>query len=259
MVYQNSPAERRLQEAIESLQKQVLALQQKPFMLPVLQDDPLQDTLINMWMLSDGRIRTRKPDGSIGEYSISTHTHPDAVANSQGGSTSTVTPPAPPPATKTYVGRWTQAWSASYRGLSGLPRRTDTTDLYYGRVGSVHGQQRSIIGFDGPAIRTAIGAGSITGVWIYINNKHTYPNGGTILRLGVHTHEAAPSSYSESTSGQGSIWVGKPSAKWTQIPNWFGAIIRTSANGIVFSQASDSIGKYGYAAPTVQLQIRYVK
>lgn len=54
--------------AIRRLQREVDALRQRPFAIPVLDDDPPAGDPTNLWLLNDGRLRARDAEGRVREW-----------------------------------------------------------------------------------------------------------------------------------------------------------------------------------------------
>ena len=141
-------------------------------------------------------------------------------------------------------------------------KRTDTSDLYYGRYSSNHGKQRSQWLFAFPAdMRNCV---SIDSFKVSIWNVHTYPNGGTNSELVVHHNPTLGATYGGSTGRVAYAWAGKPSwwnnTEWTEAKDWTSAG-RTSVReefrvngaygfGLQAIDGSAAQSAYGYASGT---------
>lgn len=214
--------------------------------IPTVGSDPAADTNKDMWLIAPtGQLRVRASDGTVFRY----------TADTPGTTTPAAPkPPAPPkpkpanPTKKRYTSTWFSAWSESYDGDGS--RRTDDNHLYFGRVSSTHGRQRSLIGFDHNAIRTALTGASISKVEIYLYNLWAYNNSGVIIKFGGHNNSGRPGSYGGAVKNYVSSghW-NKPEQRWQSISTWFGRAFRDNAiKGILIDQGTDSNSAYGYAA-----------
>lgn len=252
----NSPEEQ-FAAQIASLQKQIQDLQQRPFQIPVLDDDPAADYQGNAWMLNDGRLHIRNGQGVIKEYAPITTT---------GGTTVTPKPP-PAPVTKTYTTEWTATWSQTYR-QSGA-QRTDNNHLYQGYADSFNGRQKGVFGFNYSAIQTALSGAAISKVEVWLSMIHTWNNSGATIYFSGHNETSAPSTY----SGVGIIMSRTNSgtfpntgSKWLTVSNNFGSGFRGGTiKGFVLDPTSDSTSQYAYAGgvsdsySAPKLRITYVK
>lgn len=253
--------EARLTELISDLRSRVTNLESRAFRVPVLSADPVEADSTNLWMLQDGRLRGRKPDGTVVEYAYSNHSHPSVTATPSGGSASTVvvTPTAVP---TSRLWERAAAWSRSFnQGGSGV---RSTTNLYYGNAGdSFNGLQKSMVGFDTSAQTEIGGYYSIDKVEIMLSNLHTYPNNGTDLKISLHAQSAAPSSYSETHDVAATVRVGKPSPNvWYQVPNWIGELLAAGTiRGFGLDQNSSDRNLYGYAqgGDSPRMRVHYSK
>lgn len=241
---------------MDEMKKSIEALQGAPTRVPIRETDPPVESSISLWVLVDGRLRARKPDGTIVEYA-----QVGSTATTPGGGTSTEPPPPPPyvPSTQEYKSGpdWTECYwkggSQVYANAGG--------NLYYAMYTSTTGELKSMLHFPNLAASLAAGpAGTrIAEVWFRIRNIHTYSNAGGSLRLGVHNADAKPGSFSEAAE-VGRIPVGKPSNDWYQLPNWVGEAARDNAiKGFTLNQNSTSRSLYGYATPDAEFRIVFVR
>jgi hypothetical protein len=145
--------------------------------------------------------------------------------------------------TKTWSGN--ASWSQSYDGDS--TQRTDAGSyLYYGYYSSIHGNQRSLIGFSVPNLSSAV---SVTSVRLKFYNRHHYNNSGGNIPIGTHTNGSKPTKFgSASTDLQQNGSAPKPG--WVDMT--LNATIRSKflsgAKGIALGPGpSTSNSYYGYA------------
>lgn len=225
--------------------------------VPVLASDPAASTGIDIWALStNGQLSVRHSTGIV-RYN-------PATAGAIGATTSSAPPPTsdvPKPGTTTpvsYQKTYNSTWSQSYHQAGS--QRSDTNDLYYGRIESFHGENRSMVGFNHGAIAADLAGATISKVEVYIRNKHSYFNSGVDLHIGTHNQSAKPANYAANRTGVSSPHYGKTESAWRTISDNFGNWFRDgSAKGLVFDQPSTSSSYYGYADNNVSLRITYVK
>lgn len=235
-----------------------------PFRIPVLPDNPPETDPTNLWLLADGRLRSR--------YLNSTGTAYVYKEYSPIAPTGTTPPPtAPPPAAPiTYTSSFGAIWSQSYR-QSG-PARTDdgTKYLYYGSSGdSFNGRNRSLIGFNYGSIASALDGSTVKSVQLNMTNIHAYWNNGVDIYFGIHNFTSEPSSWAGGGIPRSMITkqhFGKPQNKWITLPIEFATRIRdNTGKGIAIEAPSSSRDYYGFAAgvgsgyATPTLKITYVK
>jgi hypothetical protein len=163
----------------------------KQLTIPVLQQDPPETDPTNMWLLPDGRLRSRhlNPAGSAFIYR-------EWVSTAAGSGTSAAAPAAPPTVAITRQDSWPAIWTQSYRQAG--PARTDqgTTRLYVGSSGdSFNGQNRSLIGFDYAAIAAALAGSTVNSVSLNMTSLHTFWDAGADVWFGIHNFTSEPASW----------------------------------------------------------------
>jgi len=288
---------------IVALEEQLEAERGRAFRVPVVDADPDPDDPTNLWLFADGRLRARLPDGTVVDFTeypkvpilaadpttatginmwlrasdrqlrirmpngVAGYTTATAGAGTTTGSAPT-TSSKPKPARvqrKTYRTTWDADWSQSYRG-GGAQRTDDDNLLYYGRISSVHDEQKSMIGFPHGSIQAALSGASIRKVEFWMNNLHAYFNAGVDVHFGAHGQASKPGSYSIRNRNVTTRHFGKPQAKWVTLSNWFGTAFRDGLiKGVNLDQPGTSLSYYGYAAGvgsgrgTPRLRITYVK
>lgn len=264
------PPELRLLGDISRLQQAVRDLQGASPRIPVLEEDPPEESGTSIWMLIDGRLRARKPDGGILEFSAVGHIHDDRYtpkaspgpAPTAGGGTSTV--PPPPSAYVPTSRRYHRGadWSECYWKGGASVYGNDQGRLYYSMYTSVTGEMKSMIHFPNLDELAPGPAGTqIREVWLRLSNLHTNSHAGGVLRIGLHNAGGVPGSFTETEWPPFEIPVGKPSLhKWYQLPNWVGdRFVTKQATGFTLNQRSTSRALYGYAAGDAELRIEHVK
>lgn len=254
----NSPEEQ-FAAQIAQLQQQIKELQQRAFQLPILDADPSSDYAGNAWMLNDGRLHIRNADGVVKEFTPTTTT-----GGSTGGGTEK---PPEAPVTKTYTTEWTATWSQTYK--SSGAQRTDNNHLYQGNGDSYNGRQHGVFGFNYTSIQSALSGSTIQKVEIYLTMIHTWYNDGATIYFSAHNETAAPSTYGSvgiTLSRANAVSWGNTQAKWAQISNQFGTMLRGgTCKGFVLDPTSDSKNQYAYCGgvsdsyTAPKLRITYVK
>lgn len=236
--------------------------------IPTLSTDPAASTGIQMWLRGDtGEMRARLANGTVQRYSPVTTT--TSTASSAPPPTSAAPKPVPY-VPKTRVFAWTADWAASYRQNGS--KRTDNNHLYYGRVESFNGLQRSLAGFPGGIQTTLAAARSIKKVELYIQNLHTWSNAGGDISIWGHGYASEPAS----SPGVGTligtyrfpkVGVRSPSTGgWFTVPVIVGARFASGYyKGITLYNSSTSVGRYGYArgisdgGTPPRIRVTYVK
>lgn len=234
----------RLAALIAQLRQQVAQLQRRGSIIPVLDEDPEDDDPTNLWLLNDGRLRSRTADGTIHEYT---------PAVSPGGSTSTV--PKPPAVSMfQHQTTWESDEASCYcpvHGVEGL--------MYYGQLDTTHGERRLMYGFDDAAIRTALLDSVVRKVELRATNLHAYRDDGVSIRWGGHSAGSLGSAFSQNYPG---VWSGNwPSVgggTWRTIPNWFGTALKDDLiRGLTVDQPTTSPSYYGQLSQGISLRITY--
>lgn len=232
----------------------------RPFVVPVLSADPPLTDPTNLWLLRDGRLRSRyqQTDGTwvTREYAPITPT-------------GTAPPAAPTAGTapKTKVGTWNADWSASY--VSSGTKRVDAGRLYYGSNGDSNGMQRSLIGFDEVAIATALAGSTVKSVRLFLTNLNSWYGDGSRIHFGVHDYATEPATWAGSGIPQSMVTshhFGNPEGKWVTLPLSFATSIRDGTGaGVALESPNSSLEFYGYAAGLGSgfsvpiLEVTYVK
>lgn len=220
----------------------------RPTTIPVLDEDPPEDSAVNVWFLQDGRLRARYRDTS-GTGTVIREFEPVALP---GTGTSGDPTPDPVYVPETRQDTWTATWTATYRGAG--PMRTDKPGLVgSGSSGdSFSGKMSGLIGFDWGAIQTALSGGVVNNVWIILSNDRTYWNDGATLVFGGHNFGSAPGSWNGTglpvnMAGQGHI--GSKQAEATiQIPLSIAAGLRDgSVKGVALQAPSSDRQYYQYS------------
>jgi len=111
-------------------------------------------------------------------------------------------PPDPAPTYKYFTYKYRPTWIASYQGDGDL--RTDspavtTGDgyLFSGQApGSVHGNQRALIGFDYNKIASDISGGDHGTATLNFKCQHTWDGSGATLQIGWHNYTSRPNNWS---------------------------------------------------------------
>lgn len=201
------------------------------FIIPVLDADPdVNDNTTNVWFLSDGRLRCRRPDGTIVQV---------ALTVTGSGTSGTTNPPVTIP--KTYTSIWTASWSRSFNS-SGI-RSTD--HMYYGDGDSFNGQQSSMTGWG--SFTGILSGATVRKVELYLYNEHAWFDSGVQIKIGRHNDSSAPGSF-DNDALLGTWKFGKPQARWITLPLSFGNRLKAgTAKGVTLYQTSSNQAYYGYA------------
>lgn len=207
------------------------------FTVPVVESDPDADDPTNLWLLADGRLRSRTPDGVVHEYAPFTTPVPiptfatnptfssghrlwfngatgelrGYLANggaavryapivSGSSADGTVTP-----ATNSTVAKPADPKPQSYRKTYSTDwqrtfcaRHGVESDEHYGTYDSTHGERRIMFGFPDGTMRSDLAGSSITKVELKMQNTYAWSYGGITIHFGMHTKDAAPGSFSQS-------------------------------------------------------------
>lgn len=240
----------RLLAEVQSLRSELKAVQSSPAKIPIRDTDPPVDLGIPVWMLIDGRIRARKPDGTVIEVATTT----------PGSSSSTQAAPAPAYTPSSLVYERTADWQQAYRLGGTVQYNYIAGRMYYGWYSSTNGEYKSMAHFPNLTELAPGPAGSrIAKVELTISNPHTYPDVGTTLKIGLHNSATAPAAFAETEWTPFTVQVGKPSTLTYELPTWVGDRLRDgTAQGITLNQRSTSRSLYGYA-DSVKLRIEHVK
>lgn len=250
----------RLAKVIQELRDQVTALQAAGLHVPIVDDDP-GTQYGNAWILSDNRLRVRRPDGTIIQVSLT----------ATGTGTSGTPLPAPPAQTRTYQSTWSASWSQTYRG-NGDQRSENSLHVGYG-ADSWSGWQTSLIGWPYATIATALTGATVSKVEIYTYCTHCWWNDGASMGVGSHNFTSAPSSLGarpgivSTVHVKGSDQGGEPDAqRWKSVSTSFGAGLRAGTQkGTALVAPSTNATYYsvhagvGSGLPVPKIRITYVK
>jgi hypothetical protein len=253
-----------LARKIEAMEQAIRDLQQRPFRIPVLATDPDSTELTNIWMLHDGRLRTRKRNSADTAWVID-----EWVRTAPGSSSSSTSPPAPAAAPTSRVLTSLALWSQSYSGAGAARTDDGTVKLYYGNGGDGLGRNRALIGFDYAAIATALSGSTIKSVRLDLQNLATYYPGGATAYFGIHNYTSEPATWAgggipQSMAASAQLYPAQESTIF--LPLDFATSIRDgTGKGVAMEAPSDSLEFYGvaagfgsgYALPT--LTVEYAK
>lgn len=259
--------EDRLRAQVMAMQEAITDLQNKPFRVPTLQEDPPSGEQTNLWYLSDGRLRGRLKDNTLVEYARSNHAHPSVAAVVQGPPASTA--PAPPPqyAPSSVVLDFDSDWSQSYN-QNGTGQRAADGWIYYGRITAVHNVQKSMVHFAGMTSAMAPAAGGpmtrTTKVLLTVTNQWANLNTGVELRIGLHNASGIPAVFTQVRWDPFKFHANKtgygPLTQDYELPTFVGDLIRDGqVTGITLDPQSSDGALYGYARPNMHLHIECVK
>jgi hypothetical protein len=230
-----------------------------PMVIPVLAADPPTTDPTNLWLLTDGRLRSRYWNGTtyiIREYTPVTPTG--------------TTPPAYVPqgaAATTQEKLYTATWSQSYVG-AGTPRAGDgETLLYYGNQQDGTGRNKALIGFNAATIAADLAGADIRKVQLVFNNIRSVWGTGAEVHFGIHNSTTEPATWpSIPRSMITAIIFGSSQTATVDLTTEFGTAIRDGiGKGIAVEAPSDDAGFAGVAAgvgsgyTTPQLIVTYVK
>lgn len=239
--------ESELGRVVLELQQKVNDLEQRPLRIPILAADPPITSSCNMWLLHDGRLRTRKLNSAGNAYVID-----EWVRTAPGSSTSSTTPASPGAAPTSRQQTYGAVWSRSYKA-DGTARTDDGVQrLYYGRRDATNGRQRSYIGFDYTTIAADLAGSTVNAVWLNLINLGSEDPGGSDLTFGIHNVSGgtAPSTWSGTVASALEIEKFQaPEAKTILMPLAFATYIRDGlGKGIAIEAPDDSPTHAGYAA-----------
>lgn len=234
--------------------------------IPTLSSDPAASTGISIWINSStGELRARTAGGTVQRFApVTTSSSTTSTTSSSTSSISKPTVLQP----KTIVTKWSAAWGASYRQNG--TKRTENNHLYYGRVESYNGTQRSLFGFSG-AVQTALAGSTPKKVELYLYNLHAYYNAGVDITIWGHNFASEPAASPGVGTAIGTFrfpdggdYAGTRDG-YVTLPLAVGAKLLSGAyKGFSLYRASTSNAYYGYArgvsdggAPI--LRVTYVK
>lgn len=239
---------------IERLRRQVDALSSRGLMIPMVDDDLPDNDPRNIWAFPDGRLRVRLPNGSMRNFV------PTELAEAPTSSEPKPVETQP----KTYRTTWECGSSATYNGSGS--KRNQGGLMYYGRWNGTNGEQKAMMCFPDASIRSALAGATVRKVELWLDNRHTYWNGGANLSFGGHSNSSPPGNYSGIVRrGVAKRHFGKTESQWVTLPDWFGDALRVDKiRGLIIDQPSAARSLYGYAAGAgtnrpPRLRITYTK
>ncbi len=250
------------QSQLAEIRRMAEEANRKQLTIPVLNTDPPETDACNIWLLADGRLRSRhlNPAGSAWVYR-------EWVSTAAGPAGSAAAPAAPPTVAVTRQDSWPAIWTQSYRQAGSQRTDAGATRLYYGSSGdSFNGQNRSLIGFDYAAIATALAGSTVNSVSLTMTNLHTYWNAGSDVWFGVHNFNSKPANWTGGLPRQVKQRFVQAQTRTVGMPLNFATAIRDgSGKGISIEAPNSSRDFYGYAAgvgsgsPVPVLTINYSK
>jgi hypothetical protein len=238
---------------MRNLQNKVKALQQANTVLPMLNADPGAASGINMWILTDGRVHVRLPNGTVKELAPGTTT----------GSSST-TPVTPPVPTQTYIQSWYPTWTQAYTKNGTV--QSASVNLPFGYSGNAtSGSQMSILAFPS-SMTTQLSGCTINYIHLWMNSIRTAdaPNGGTVHIGGGSYSGTPPSTYTSGFENQASGGFPGSGLFKVVLPVYFYTpFTGGSINGLTlnapnnsFANAGEVVGGGGYTGGS-RLEISY--
>lgn len=242
---------RRLARTLRRMREDARQQRSQGLVIPTLDADPAADDPTVMWRFEDGRLRVRRADGGVDEFT--------PVGYGGGtGSGSTGTPKPVDPEVEERVGTYAATW-----GRSMCPQHGPESGaaLYYGLYApQYHGQRRVMIGFDDASIRADLAGATIRKVELRFANTHAYYNNGVDVRIGGHKKSGPPGGYSSVRERvYTGHWPKTGGDVWKRVPDWFGRSLRDDViRGITINQGTDAIAFYGAMAwASAKLRITY--
>lgn len=232
---------RRFARKLRRIHDEARQIRSQGLVIPTLDADPSPDDPTVMWRFEDGRLRVRRADGGVDEFTPSGYTGPTG-----SGSTGTPKPvdPTVEERVKTYSASWGRSMCPDHGPESG-------GSLYYGQYAAqYHGQRRVMIGLPDGTIRADLAGATIRKVEIRFSNTHAYYNGGVEVRLGGHKKDSPPGGYSSVRervfTGH---WPKTGGDTWKRVPDWFGRALRDDViRGVTINQGTDAVAFYGAMA-----------
>jgi hypothetical protein len=219
--------------------------------IPTLDADPPTDDPTVMWRFEDGRLRVRRADGGVDEFT------PVGYSGSTGTGSSGTPKPVDPEVkerVKTYSATWGRSMCPQHGPESG-------SALYYGLYAAqYHGQRRVMLGFDDATIRADLAGSTIRKVELRFHNTHAYYNNGVDVRIGGHKKDTPPGGYSSVRervfTGH---WPKTGGDTWKRVPDWFGRSLRDDViRGLTINQGTDAVAFYGAMSwGSAKLRITY--
>ncbi len=216
-------------------------------MLPILAADPDPDEATNMWMLADGRLRVRMPDGTVMQASLTV----------TGSPTSTVALPADP-SPERYEKIYTATWARTFCTLHGVETGPS---LGYGKDAQ-HGNRQAMIGFSTATIAADLAGAVIRSVELSMLNTAAWDPTGVDVSFGAHNQTTSPASFLATrrnvfTDHWPTVGAGD---EWRRAPDWYGRALRDGlAAGITIDQPPGLPFTGEFAPASIQLRISFTK
>lgn len=244
-------------DTIAKLVQRVGDLENKSFRLPTLTNDPSAENPLNLWYLTDGRLRGRLADGSVVEY--------QKVAPGNQNSAAPPTTPQYVPSTITYAQN--ADWATSYNKNGSQVRGNNSKNwLYFGQYpDGFNLENKSMIHFPGLSVLAPGPVGTrISSVRLRLVGTWAYFNSGVTLRIGLHNNSSSPGSFNESEWPPIEVTVGKPGFtevdRTYDLPVWVGERFRDgTAQGFTLNQRTTDVAFYGAVANYAYLEVVAVK
>lgn len=254
---------RQLAQRIDSIESALRAEQQRTMRIPILGQDPPETSSCNIWLLHDGRLRTRKRNSADTAWVID-----EWVRTAPGSSTSATSPPAPPAAPISREKLYSAVWSSSYNEAGDVGTGDRAIKLYYGWDSS-NGRNRSYIGFDHTTIASDLSGSTVNQVRLVLTNLTTGLPNGADVNFGIHNVSggSAPATWQGVVVSGAKIERLMPQQLHViNLPLSFATYIRDGlGKGIAIEVPDNSPAHYGSAAgvgagfqgPT--LEVSYIK
>lgn len=228
-----NPLQRQVVE-YNNLLNRVQALEQANTVMPMLNADPGAASGINMWVLTDGRIRVRLPSGTVQQ-----------IATATGGSSSSGSPVTPPVPAQTFVQSWFPTWTQSYND-GGANQRNANNTLYFGYDEGYNGSQMSILAFPS-SMTTALSGCTINYIHLWMDAVTAASAVGGTIHIGGGSYTGTPpSTYTSGFENQASGAFPKTGVFKTVLPEYFYApLTGGSINGLTLNAPNTSTSNYG--------------
>lgn len=180
---------------------------------------------------------------TVGGRSYTFTIRPRTVNNTLGpATTATVTTPVGI-VSKTWSGYAT--WHQSYWGNNNKASSFYQQSCIFGYYNSETGNSKSLIGFNVPAeVKNCV---EITSIKFRYTVDHAYYGAGVDVRLGTHTNNSAPTTFSGAATAQETYFSAPESTVTRTITSWAADNFMSGAKGIsVGPGQSSSVSYYGY-------------
>lgn len=232
---------------MSDMERRILELEQRQIRIPVLAADPPVASPCNIWLLHDGRLRTRKLNTAGNAYVID-----EWVRSAPGSSTSSTLPASPTAAPTSRQGVYPAVWSRSYKADGNARTDDGVTRLYYGWRDATNGRNRSYIGFDYTTIASDLAGSTVQSVTLSIVNLDAASPTGSDVTFGIHNVSGgtAPATWSGTVASNLDTENLRIQQKANVVlPLAFATYIRDGlGKGIAMEATDDSPTHAGYAA-----------